>query len=189
MGPCTSASAGGASGHRTRANDTHAPSIPAVGAWYDATPHLFIPADAGEKVTLPGIAITIKVTAASTGNAFAVFEEVTRPGAGPALHVHRHQCEIFRFLEGMYEVKVGDEVFTAEPGAVAVVSPGQAHAFRNIGASEARLQYIIMPGASSDELFRHLSRLLRHGEPDMAALDRLGEQFDTLFGGPPLETV
>ena len=47
--------------------------------------NLFIPADAGEKVTLPGIAITIKVTAASTGNAFAVFEEVTSPGAGPAL--------------------------------------------------------------------------------------------------------
>jgi hypothetical protein len=45
---------------------------------------------------------------------------------------------------------------------------------------------IIMPGASSDEFFRHISRLLRHGEPDMAALDRLGEQFDTLFVGPPL---
>jgi hypothetical protein len=26
---------------------------------------------------------------------------------------------------------------------------------------------------------------LKHGEPDMAALDRLGEQFDTLFVGPP----
>jgi mannose-6-phosphate isomerase-like protein (cupin superfamily) len=148
--------------------------------------HLFIPADAGEKVTLPGIEITIKVTAASTGHAFAVFEEVTSPGAGPALHVHRHQFEIFRFLEGTYEVKVGDAFLTAEPGAVAVVAPGQAHAFRNIGASEARLQYIIMPGASSDEFFRHLSHLLRHGEPDRAALDRLGEQFDTLFVGPPL---
>jgi len=99
--------------------------------------------------------------------------------------VHRHQFEIFRFLEGTYEVKVGDAFLTAEPGAVAVVAPGQAHAFRNIGASEAWLQYIIMPGASSDEFFRHLSHLLRHGEPDMAALDRLGEQFDTLFVGPP----
>ena len=57
--------------------------------------NLFIPADAGEKVTLPGIEITIKVTSASTGHAFAVFEEVTSPGAGPALHVHRHQFEIF----------------------------------------------------------------------------------------------
>src|SRR4051812_8332748 len=57
--------------------------------------NLFIPADVGEKVTLPGIEITIKVTSASTGNAFAVFEEVTSPGAGPALHVHRHQFEIF----------------------------------------------------------------------------------------------
>ena len=148
--------------------------------------NLFIPAAAGEKVTLPGIEITIKVTAASTGNAFAVFEEVTSPGAGPALHVHRHQFEIFRFLEGTYEVKVGEAFFTAEPGAVAVVSPGHAHAFRNIGASEARLQYIIMPGASSDEFFRQISRLLRHGELDMVALDRLGEQFDTLFVGPPL---
>src|SRR5215813_2302331 len=113
--------------------------------------HLFIPADAGEKVTLPGIEITIKVTSASTGHAFAVFEEVTRPGAGLALHVHRHQFEIFRFLEGTYEVKVGDKVLTAEPGAVAVVLPGHAHAFRNSGAREARLQSIIMPGASSDE--------------------------------------
>ena len=136
-------------------------------------------------VTLPGIAITIKVTSASTGHAFAVFEEVTSPGAGPALLVHRHQFEIFRFLEGTYEVKVGDKLLTAEPRAVAVVLPGHAHAFRNIGERDARLQYIIMPGASSDEFFRQLSRLLRHGEPDMAALDRLGEQFDTLFVGPP----
>src|SRR5262245_62834308 len=128
--------------------------------------NLFIPADAGEKVTLPGIEITIKVTSASTGNAFAVFEEVTSPGAGPALHVHRHQFEIFRFLEGTYEVKVGDAFFTAEPGAVAVVSPGQAHAFCNIGESEARLKYIIMPGASSEEFFITLANLLRYGEPD-----------------------
>ena len=148
--------------------------------------NLFIPADASEKVTLPGIEITIKVMAASTGNAFAVFEEVTSPGAGPALHVNRHQFEVFRFLEGTYEVKVGDEVFTAEPGAVAVGSPGNSHAFRNIGESDARLQFIIMPGASSDEFFRQISRLLRHGELDMVALDRLGEQFDTLFVGPPL---
>ena len=80
---------------------------------------------------------------------------------------------------------MGDKVFIAEPGAVAVVAPGHAHAFRNIGASAARLQYIILPGASSDEFFRQLARLLSHGEPDMAALDRLGEQFDTLFVGPP----
>ena len=148
--------------------------------------NLFIPAREGEKVILPGIEMTIKVTSASTGHAFAVFEEITHPGAGPALHVHRHQFEIFRFLEGTYEVKVGDELFTAEPGAVAVVSPGHAHAFRNIGESAARLQFIIMPGASSDEFFRQLSPLLRHGEPDMAALVRLGDQFDTLFVGPPL---
>jgi mannose-6-phosphate isomerase-like protein (cupin superfamily) len=73
--------------------------------------NLFIPADAGEKVTLPGIEITIKVTAASTGNAFAVFEEVTSPGVGPALHVHRHQFEIFRFLEGTVVVKYMGDTF------------------------------------------------------------------------------
>ena len=62
--------------------------------------NLFIPAAAGEKVTLPGLEITIKVTAASTGNAFAVFEEVTSPGAGPALHVHRNQSKFFAFWRG-----------------------------------------------------------------------------------------
>ena len=60
--------------------------------------NLFIPDGAGESVALPGIETTIKVTSASTGGAFAIFEEVTRPGAGPALHVHAHQFEIFRFL-------------------------------------------------------------------------------------------
>ena len=94
----------------------------AVGARYDATPETFSSRQTPvEKVILPGIEITIKVTSASTGHAFAVFEEVTSPGAGPALHVHRHQFEIFRFLKGTSEVKVGDEFFTAEPGAVAVV--------------------------------------------------------------------
>src|SRR4029434_2484566 len=89
--------------------------------------NLFTPYAAGERVALPGIETTIKVTSASTGGAFAIFEEVTSPGAGPALHVHAHQFEIFRFLEGIYEVKVGDSLFTAEPGAVAVVAPGSTH--------------------------------------------------------------
>jgi len=41
----------------------------------------------------------------------------------------------------------------------------------------------LAPAATS--FFRQIARLLKHGEPDMAALDRLGEQFDTLFVGPP----
>src|SRR2546426_610302 len=64
--------------------------------------NLFIPDGAGESVALPGIETTIKVTSASTGGAFAIFEEVTSPGAGPALHVHAHHSpfaqSIFNFL-------------------------------------------------------------------------------------------
>ena len=148
--------------------------------------HLFIPDGAGEKVALPGIETTIKVTSAATGGAFAIFEEVTSPGAGPALHVHTHQFEIFRFLEGIYEVKVGDNLFTAEPGAVAVVAPGSTHAFRNIGQHHARLQFIIVPGARSEEFFRQIAQLLSHGKPDMDVLNALGTQYDTRFVGPPL---
>ena len=149
--------------------------------------NLFIPADAGEKVTLPGIEITIKVTSASTGNAFAVFEEVTSPGVGPSAPCASESVRNFSLSGGdarrsrlvTSSLPPSRERWRSFPG-------GHAHAFRNIGASDARLQYIIMPGASSDEFFRQISRLLSHGEPDMAALDRLGNNLTPLFVGPPL---
>jgi len=40
---------------------------------------------------------------------------------------------------------------------VAVVAPGSTHAFRNIGQHKARLQFIIVPGARSEEFFRQLA--------------------------------
>jgi type II secretory pathway component PulF len=63
------------------------------------------------------------------------------------------------------------------------------HAFRNIGQHQARLQFIIVPGARSEEFFRQLSQLLRHGQPAMDVLNALGTQYDTRFVGPPLGAV
>ena len=47
------------------------------------------------------------ITAAQTGGAFSIFEEITPPRMGPPLHIHHAEEEFFRVLAGRYRFRVG----------------------------------------------------------------------------------
>jgi mannose-6-phosphate isomerase-like protein (cupin superfamily) len=151
-------------------------------------PTRFVAAADGERVPLPSLGIETRVLAsgAATGGQLAMFEETTAPGRGPPLHVHHRQTELFRFLEGEYELVVGERRYVAAAGAAAVVPPGVPHTFRNIGAAPARLMFILIPALEAEAFFSALAAATATGKPDPLALAELAQRFGTEFVGPPL---
>jgi mannose-6-phosphate isomerase-like protein (cupin superfamily) len=132
------------------------------------------------------MAMRVLVPAAGAGGQLAMVGETTGPGRGPPLHVHHRQTETFLFLEGEYEIAVGDRRFRAARGASAVVPPGMPHAFRNVGAAPGRLAFILSPALEGEAFFAALAAAMEAGMPDQAALDELGRRFGTEIVGPPL---
>ena len=148
----------------------------------------FVAAADGERVPLPALGIEARILApgAATGGQLAMLEETTAPGKGPPLHVHHRQTEIFRFLEGEYELAVGELRYLATAGAAAIVPPGVPHTFRNVGATPARLLFILTPALEAEAFFAALAAATAVGKPDPAVLAELAKRFGTEFVGPPL---
>jgi mannose-6-phosphate isomerase-like protein (cupin superfamily) len=90
--------------------------------------------------------LTCRVTSASTQGAYCAFEFVTPPGNGVPLHVHAREDEMYYILEGVFEIECDGKVFTAGPGAMAVLPRNLPHAFRNIGKMPARALTVFIPG-------------------------------------------
>ena len=142
----------------------------------------------GERVPLLSLGIEARILApgTATGGRLAMLEETTAPGRGPPLHVHHRQTEVLRFLEGEYELVVGERRYRATPGAAAIVSPGVPHTFRNVGATPARLLFILTPALEAEAFFAALAAATAAGKPDPAVLAELAQRFGTEFVGPPL---
>ncbi len=149
---------------------------------------IYVPKDEGEIISIPGTDITIKVPASKTKGAFAMFEDIVQPGFGPPRHTHTDQIEIFYFLEGDFEVLVGDSMLQVSGGDIAVVPVNTVHAFRNIGDTPGYLTYLVSPGGGGFEGFLYELRENMQGEdmPSGEVLSELGEQYGIEFVGPPL---
>jgi quercetin dioxygenase-like cupin family protein len=75
-------------------------------------------------------------------------ENVTSPGAGPPMHVHLWQEEVFTVLEGRIGYQRGsDQPAFAGPGETLVFPAGQPHRFWNDGDVPLRCAaYVEPPG-------------------------------------------
>lgn len=63
-------------------------------------PHIVRRANArrGEPLNIFGDLVYIKMGSEETGGRYSLLEDVTRPGAGPPLHVHHREDEGFYIL-------------------------------------------------------------------------------------------
>ena len=67
-----------------------------------------ISAGEGRTVWVVGDRYTIKASGEDTGGAFALFEAIVPPQAGPPPHVHHREDEAFYFLEVGREARDGE---------------------------------------------------------------------------------
>ena len=80
------------------------------------------------------------------------------PGGGPPPHRHDHEDEIFRVLEGEFELFDGEQWTRVPEGDYVYTLRGSVHTFRNCGNTTGRMQCIIVPGGLENYL-EELSKL------------------------------
>ncbi|WP_083661496.1 cupin domain-containing protein [Actinophytocola xanthii] len=77
--------------------------------------------------SLPFLNGLIRIDATDTGQGFALLEMNMNPLSGPETHIHVNEDEYFYVLEGTYEFRCGEELFTCGPGDVVKVPRGEPH--------------------------------------------------------------
>ncbi len=111
------------------------------------------PSGGGRKILVLGHEITLKLTCRETDGEYFVFEDVTPPGAGVPLHVHRHEDEFFRVLDGEFEFQLDKQTQRVTAGAMVNFPKNIPHAFRNVGTKSSRTVWTVMPGANFEKFF------------------------------------
>jgi mannose-6-phosphate isomerase-like protein (cupin superfamily) len=84
----------------------------------------------GRSVSLRGTRVEFKVESDSAEGA-SLSEWNALPGFDTGLHVHERLEETWFVLSGELDFRVGDQTFTAGPGATVFVPPHVPHAFAN----------------------------------------------------------
>ena len=132
-----------------------------------------------------GLPRVFKVSSAETGGAFAVWEEDIPEGAGPPLHVHHGQHELFVVLKGRVLFHCdGKEVEVGEGGTVCV-PPDTPHTFKGLGSGTSRCLVTLTPGKGADFFTAVEDEDLNPGD-HMPRIVEIGQAHGLEFVGPPL---
>ena len=126
-----------------------------------ATEAYSLPATGGERLRLGEVEIVVKVSAAATAGAFALFEE--REPLDTPLHVHEREDELFFVIEGEHVFQVGEEEFRIGPGGLVFAPRGVPHAQRRVVPRTGRVLVLSVP-AGLDGFFRELAEADRAGQ-------------------------
>ena len=117
-------------------------------------------------------------------------ENIVKPGAGPVMHVHHHQDEVFTVQQGRigYQ-RLGEPEQFAGPGETVTFAAGEAHRFWNAGQDDLRCAAYIEPADNVEyfltEVFASMKR--NGGRPslfDIAFLTRRYRSEYAMFAIP-----
>ena len=100
----------------------------------------------GERIWIVGDTMTLKATGDRTGGSLVLLENLTMPGGGPPPHIHTREDEFWYVLDGLFEIRIGDELHTVGPGGFAFAPRGTVHNFRNVADTPSRVLVGFTPG-------------------------------------------
>ncbi|MFL5579570.1 MAG: cupin domain-containing protein [Gemmatimonadaceae bacterium] len=119
-------------------------------------------------------------------------ENIVRPGAGPPMHVHLHQEEVFTVKEGRlgYQ-RLGEARRFAGPGETVAFHAGEAHRFWNAGQGELRCTGHVEPADNVEYLLTAMfaSAKRRGGRPDPFDIAFLTRRYRSEFAPAALPAV
>ncbi len=136
---------------------------------------LFHGADDGDRLTVLGTEVTVKVTADDTGGAYEVVVVVTGPGGDAVPHRHPWQ-EFYFLLEGAVDVRIGARSHRLEPGGMVTIPPRALHAFTVLSESARFLH--VSAGHGATAMFRDFATHVPHAPTldDLAAVLDVGSR-------------
>ena len=136
----------------------------------------------GRSIALGNFAMTVKATADDTARMFSLLEADEPAGFGPPLHVHIDAAEAFYVLAGAYRIFIEGDSFDCPAGSFIYVPAGRRHGF-HVGDMPSRKLNLYVPAAMIG-YFDELAALIAAGEPDPAAVDRIGSRYGMEVIGP-----
>jgi mannose-6-phosphate isomerase-like protein (cupin superfamily) len=107
--------------------------------------------------------------------------------AGPNLHVHAQEDEMFFVLDGVMTVQVGDQLQEIAAGGLAWGARGTPHAFANRAKDPLRIMIMWIPGGA-EGLFQDVREYLlaAGGAPDPQVVTGLQARYGCTHVGPPI---
>jgi mannose-6-phosphate isomerase-like protein (cupin superfamily) len=119
----------------------------------------------------------------------ATLAEVQLPPltAGPNLHVHTREDELFFVLDGVMTVQVGEQLQEITAGGLAWGARGTPHAFANRAKDPLRIMIMWIPGGA-EGLFLDMREYLQTagGAPDPQVVADLQARYGATHVGPPI---
>lgn len=127
---------------------------------------------------------TVMLGGERTGGALAVVLTPVLPGAGPPLHVHRNDDELFLVAAGTIAYFAEDRWTDVGPGGVVYFPKGTPHCYRNEGATPA-LHWIVTTPSGFERFFARLAEEARRpGGPDLQRYVSINEEHGYTILGP-----
>ena len=142
---------------------------------------MFVRAGEGDSFSiLGGDVVTIKVSGAQTGEAFALVETFCPPGGGPPPHVHDREDETFYVVQGEFAFHTPTGVVKSGPGGVVHLPRGLPHYFRNIGSEPGTLVIAVHP-AGFERFVEEFSSVPADLPPDMDRIGAIAAKYGITF--------
>jgi mannose-6-phosphate isomerase-like protein (cupin superfamily) len=144
-----------------------------------------VPAGGGTRLRAPiGGPVLIKAGTETTSGTFALLEVTWPPLAGPPLHVHAREDEMWWILEGDWRFQMDDQTHRVRAGSFAFVPRGVTHSFQNVGQTAARILVMFTP-SGMDRFFEQQAELAP-GRGDPEAYEAIAQNNWMRVTGPPL---
>ena len=109
----------------------------------------------------------VRICGEETGGALGVIEATLPPGAGPPMHVHAREDELFRVLSGRFGFWCAGDYVELEEGGCIALPRGVPHRFQNVGETVGRIMVVVTPGGF--EAFFPVVELCKPETPEQIA--------------------
>lgn len=128
--------------------------------------------------------LDVKISGKDTDGALAMFEQTgLTPKRGTPLHVHPHQDEIFKIIEGEYYFQVGTEKHMLKAGDTIFLPRNVPHAWTQV-SEKAKTNVIVQPAGKLEEFFIAIAALKE--EPTKEQVAKMFAENDMEVVGPRL---
>lgn len=126
----------------------------------------------------------LKVSGQDTNGEFCLFETKNEMGpmAGPPLHLHKYQDEVFQIIEGDFVFQVGNEKIHASAGDFVFGPRNIPHTFYQLSV-KAHMIFSYNPAGKMENIMKEMAKLMPQNPEEFAKACAAN---DVPFVGPPM---
>jgi len=114
------------------------------------------------------------------GSGVSIFDEFDPPRSGPPLHLHHHEDEILRVIEGRHRIRVGLDDLVVGPGDTIFLPRGVPHTYANFAEHTGHVIFIVQPGG----LERYFQELAKASQLGRAEETKVRAKYGVEYIGP-----